>query len=241
MKRCDNCNDMALYDDVISNCPVCNAKLVDYIRIEQPSNRQNTIRPVQPISEMPDRPVNVQSPPEFETRSGIFYQYRGMVSEIQSQSRLHSRLKKIINSLFRGAPYQFGHTSHETVFRIDEFTDTRLNGRRRDFVFYGDVEGRFFVGDDVLIRARRKGDRYVVQHMYLNETNTQIRPTPQLPAVFVWIILLLLIGLCYALVTGLIAVIESGVIGAFFHRILPYVIIVVGLLLWIRYRYRRRG
>ena len=246
MKRCNACNDLAIYDDNIINCPICGTPLVAYQREQHAVTRQTNpqtppLTRTQPrVNEPRGNGRTRQEPPQFETRSGMYYVYRGMVAEIRSQSRFHSRLKKIVNSLFRGEPYQLGNTSHETVFRLEEFTEARLNGRRRDLIFYGDVEGRFFVGDDVTVQAKRIGDRYIVCSMYLNDTGAPVRPAPQLPAAAVWLLMFLILALLAAVVYGVSAVIESGIIGDFVRRVLPTLIVVAVIIWWIRTRFFRR-
>ena len=41
MKKCIHCNDFAIYDDVIENCPLCGTQLVDYYNSNE---RNNTTR-----------------------------------------------------------------------------------------------------------------------------------------------------------------------------------------------------
>ena len=109
---------------------------------------------------------------------------------IRDRARYHNRFKKIVNALFRGEPYQFGNTSHETVFRVEGFHDGLLSGRKRDLIYYGDIEGRINYGDDVVVNAKKMGDRYIVTSLYSNETESQIKPPPQIPALLFWILII---------------------------------------------------
>ena len=221
MKKCPKCNDFALYDDNVRTCPICDAELVSYIRggvsggTSSGSNTSNNRGGSSRGDEQPIRPNNrsqntgannTQSAvPQFETRSGLRYQYRGTITEIHSNARINSRMKKWVNALFRFEPYQFGHTSHETIIRVEGFHTGRVSGQRRDLIFYGDVEGRFNYGDDVTINAKRRGDRYIVTNMYLNETQSFVRPRPQIPA---GVIALITLGL---LVLALFLVLKSTI------------------------------
>lgn len=62
-----------------------------------------------------------------------------------------------------------------------------MSGKKRDLIFYGDIEGRLNYGDDVRAVVKKRGDRYVATKIYSNETESQIRPTPQIPAIFFFI------------------------------------------------------
>ena len=246
MKRCQNCNDFALYDDNIMTCPVCDSKLITYVRKsrstsaeEEPIRPNRNARTEEPVrlnrnarTEEPVRPnrntrteesVRPNTPPAFETRRGGLYHYRGQIIQISSQARLHSRLKKLVNALFLGEPYQFGNTSHQTAIRIEAFHEGRISGRRRDLIFYGDVEGRIYSGDDVTITAKRRGDRYIVTRMYSNETETAVRPAPQIPNAMVWVTFLLLAML-------VIGFIVSGLALALLKEVI--IIVVTLLIVW---------
>lgn len=241
MKRCPNCNDFALYDDNVSTCPICDSNLVTYSRNGSTSTTSTgtgttrTREPVRPNTETQrtnTANATQQTAPEFERISGLRYHYRGIITEISSHARLHTRLKKWVNAVFRGEPYQLGHTSHETIIRVEEFHNGRVAGRKRDLVYYGDVEGRFNYGDDVSITAKRRGDRYIVTNMYLNETESRVRPGPQIPAGIIAILSLILLVVAIYLIGGIIAFITSGALFVLFEKAIT-IIIVVAVLWWI--------
>ena len=238
MKKCPKCNDFALYDDNVSTCPICDSNLVTYVRNGNSSTASTSAR----IRREPIRPNNEtqstyttnaaqQTVPEFERKSGFRYHYRGLIAESDSHGRFHTRLKKWVNAVFRGEPYQLGNTTHETIIRVEEFHNGRVAGRKRDLVFYGDVEGRFKNGDDVSITAKHRGDRYIVTRMYLNETESRVRPGPQIPAGIVAILSLIILVAAIYLVGGLIAFITSGALWVLLEKAVS-LIIVIAVLWW---------
>lgn len=238
MKRCPHCNDISSYGDWEEFCPVCNTRLIPIHSDNGAFSDFDTdyvspARLITPIAEAEEEDDEVtsgaQEIPAFENNGT----YRGRITYVHSQSRFHSRLKKIIFALLRGEPYQFGNTSHETLFRLAEFTPGHISGRERNFIFYGDVEGRFDIGDDVTVRAKVRGDRHIVRSFYSNSTESYVRPKPQLPAWFIWLLFALIIGLGVALVYSGLAM-----------KIVTYIIIIIGGLSLVTGRrgiFRRRG
>lgn len=233
MKKCPSCNDYALYDDEITTCPLCGATLVTYRRTVVHRATGSVVKPVSSNATVnrsgtgDSQSSSVSAEPSFETREGFRYIYRGTVTEVNSHARYHNRLKKIINAIFRGEPYQFGNTSHETVFRLEEFHRGRLSGKKRDLIFYGDIEGRLNYGDDVRVVVKKRGDRYVATKIYSNETESQIRPTPQIPAIFFSLLLLLVVFLSYYLVS-------SGIVVALLAKVVTYAILIIAFLIFIK-------
>ncbi len=251
MKKCPRCNDFALYDDNVQFCPVCETELIMYRRgnasgatykDDAGSNTHNDEQPIRPHNRtQPDRVNTDQSTePQFETRSGLRYQYRGTITEIHPDSRFNSRLKKWIYALLRSEPYQFGHTSHKTIIRVEGFHTGRVSGERRDLIFYGDVEGRFNHGDDVTITAKKRGDRYIVTNMYLNETQSYVRPGPQIPAGVIALATVGMFLLALFLIIGLINFIKSGAFWALLKKVVVIAIVIVAAWWLIRSLFRRR-
>ena len=246
MKKCTHCNDFAIYEDSVQKCPICSNTLVDYFSDKPPVPPQPEPKPVK--GDDLTRPVNTYQPiPPFERRRGRHYVYRGTVSEIHPQSRLHSRGKKLVNSIFIGEPYQFGNTSQETIFRVEELHSEGFSVQSRDCVFYGDVEGRFNYGDDVTVTTKRVRDRYIVTDMFLNETNSRVRPGAQIPAGVVRLLAVLALVLAVLLVIGIISFIAGGGLMVIFSGIisiimkfLPYILLIAGVYFLIRYLIRGR-
>lgn len=244
MKRCPNCNDFALYDDNVLTCPICETNLVTYSKNTNSSlgSAEGTKEPIRPNNvNKRNNSANAsrQVVPEFERRSGLRYHYRGTITEISSHSRLHTKLKKWVNAIFRDEPYQLGNTSHETIIRIEEFHDGHVAGRKRDLIYYGDVEGRFNYGDDVNITAKRRGDRYIVTKMYLNETDSRVRTGPQIPAVVIaFLTLILLIAIAF-IIAGIVSLITSGVLMELIEKAITIVVVIAALWLIIRGLFRK--
>lgn len=232
MKNCPNCNDFALYDDEITKCPLCGTTLVKYYHTSHRTidDVKTVVSPIISNTDTGRSDVdNTQtvSVPSFETQNGLRYVYRGTVTEINSHTRYHNRLKKIVNAIFRGEPYQFGNSSHETVFRIEEFHRGRLSGKKRDLIFYGDIEGRLNYGDDIRAVVKKRGGRYVATSLYSNETESQIKPTPQIPSwIFTVLALCLFVAICYF--------IGSGMAATFFTKVIIYAILIIAFLIFIK-------
>ena len=231
MKRCANCNDFSLYDDEIRNCPVCGNSLVAYIRkvTSQVNYAAGTAaaQAVKPNTTPVNKPAT-KNAPAFETRRGRNYIYRGMVTELSSHSRLHSSLKKLVNSIFLGEPYQLSNTSHNTIFRITEFGGG-VNRKKRDVIFYGDVEGRFYIGDDVTVTTTKKRDRYVVKKLYINESETYVHPAPQVPELLIRLLFLIFLIIAFYLVNALAVFVLSGGLLKLVVKILSFIINIVGI------------
>lgn len=233
MKKCLKCNDLAIYDDPIVNCPLCNTKLSDY----KPANRSGTVSNQRGSYENTDDGVNpryrrgestdsgvsgsadantAREEYRFETASWWRYVYRGNIAEYTPVTRYFNRFHKLVNCIFRGEPYQFGHSTHYCTIRIEEQVTGAMPSRRRDVIFYGDVEGLFTYGDDVTVTAKRKRNRYVVQRMFLNDTEARIRPSLQLPA---WMVNLLCLGFLFLLAALVIGIISFFTTGAFINTV----------------------
>ena len=189
---------MAVYDDSIAFCPICHARLTQLVMPagtrrqaasrdgqgenadpagtarERESLQRRVVRsvargPGERYGEITATGGRTSTPPQFETHDGRRYVFRGRVAEVNSLSRYHNRFHKVVNTVVQGEPYQFGHTSFETVIRVEEFTDGRLASMARDLVMYGDIEGTVQVGDDVTVHADIRRGRYVVRSLH-NET-----------------------------------------------------------------------
>lgn len=242
MKRCSRCNDFSLYDDEIMNCPVCGQVLTTYVRrviqtqyvsgnpVSGSSVSNNTA-----ASNVGRAPLNtsVQTgthrsfTPEFETRRGFSYVYRGIVTEVTPQARLHSSLKKWVNAVFKGEPYQLSNTLHSTTFRVMDVSNGSFSRRKRDFIFYGDVEGRFFVGDDVEVTAKRRGNKYIVTRMHLNDTETDVRPSSiQIPAIVLRLFALVIAYLLVSFISGVVFIVASGAFQQIMNELLSLFICV---------------
>lgn len=235
MKKCAQCNDFALYDDITGSCPICGATLVTYSRggrIET-SAINNVVHPNNTSYENDEEAV-----PAFENRQGFRYVYRGIITEVSSHSRFHNRLKKWINAIFRAEPYQFGNTSHETIFRLEEFSNGKIAARKQNFVFYGDVEGQLSIGDDATVTAKRRGDRYIVNRLFLNETRQNVRPAFQIPSGIITVAFGFILLLLVVLVADIVDFIASGSLYLILQKSLSVAILVL-FVYWIYKGIRR--
>lgn len=260
MKQCPQCCDMALYDDTLDVCPLCKTSLTPYIRsrtqtqreemnfVSEPktqyytaSRESSVVRPGHAQSQVNGRTEN--KVPQFERCEGRQHVFRGTVTEINVQTRYYNRFHKVVNTFFRGEPYQFGNTSHESVIRVEEFHNGRLASQHRDLVVYGDIEGLIQIGDDVTAWTRKRDGRYTVQRLYSDETDAFITAGPQLSA---WVIAVMM-GLAILFIAGLIAAIVtfiqnggilylfSALAGLIFGLIMHFLpqLLVIGGFLWI--------
>ena len=236
MKRCTACNDFALYEDSEIVCPVCGSRLVTYVRSPQPQ--------VNVGINMPNMVSVNDTTPRFETRNGNTYTFRGIVTEVSSQTRSYSRPRQIFNALFRGEPYQLGSTTYNrgaatcyrTRIRIEEFVNARLSTEKRELIFFGDCEGRITYGDDVTITAKKRGDRYIIKSLRCNDTSTNVKAEAQIPPTVVWSIVLTLACFLIALVAGVSEMASTGELtGLIANAMLPMAVI-----WYIVYRIRRR-
>lgn len=227
MKRCPYCDDFALYEDDVDKCPLCSNILesvsdvksnMDNAAVNNFNDTNDSVivgRKVENNNNLPS-----SSTPTFLIRRGNRYVFRGIITEIHPQSRLHNKMKKWLNSLFYSEPYQFGNTSQSTIFRVEEFQNQGFANQKRDLIFYGDVEGRFNYGDDVTVTTKRRGDRYIVTRFVLNETQTEVRPTAQLSSDFIKLLSMLIVLFIIGLVMGLVSFVTSGAILAVFNGLL---------------------
>lgn len=225
MKKCPTCNDFIIYDDSVEKCPICNTYLIykDEMNFNQNRTINNAINSIEDNKPTSDAP-------EFQTGNGLRQKYRGIVTEINSNSRFHNRTKKIINSIFNAEPYQFGNTSQYTVIRIEEMDDSLVAGRRKDLIFYGDIENQINRGDDIEASVITRRNKIIITNLYNYDTNSTVRPSPQIPSGVVWIILLLLIALLIILIVGIVNFVASGALMFLVRNVFLLAIIV--LIMW---------
>ena len=210
MKQCPSCQDFALYDDSSERCPFCNAKLIPYVR-----QRRTTVHHEQPTVEPTENPHEEayrDTPPEFETANGNRSVFRGSVVSVASNSRFLSRGVKWANAVFRGEPYQIGNPVYETMIRIEEFDEHRLSATMRNLTFFGDAQGQVDVGDDIQAETKRRGGRYVITSLYINDTEARVRTAAQLSSGAVLGITIGVLLLCFLLIRSIIRFFTTGAI-----------------------------
>ncbi len=149
----------------------------------------------------------------------------GRVTEIDHHDVFYSKLRKTINSLFRGEPYQFGHQTSEYVVRVED-----LNGgftaQSMDFFLFGNYMGRIHPGDEVVIAASVSDGRNIAKSIYNVVTDSDIKPSLQLSATFIRFICISLSLLTIAVFSWGYKLVESG---QFQHYILPVGLVITGI------------
>lgn len=233
MKRCPNTNcesDFLFGNDRIA-CPFCHSALVDISAANQ--TRQAILAADQLDIHVPaDEPVV-----PFTTQQLGRMTCRGRIVEIDRQELFVGKFHKLINSLFRGEPYQLAHQTIEYTIRVENISDG-IADEVTDFCLYGNYLGRLQVGDEVDIRAKSRGNRRVLTAMYNRTTSSEVRPGFQIPAWGIRIGIVFLGLTIYAMIAGIIGLFTSGAIATGFwaivNELMPLLIIVGGL--WLMFR-----
>jgi len=124
----------------------------------------------------------------------------GLVTEIERHEIFYSRFHKLVNSLFMGEPYQFGHQTEEYTIRVEEMSNSSSR-EIKDFNLYGKYMGRLYPGDEVELKATGNSSRMIVKSIDNISTGSTIKPGIQLPAALVRVlvigVIILLIALIY--------------------------------------------
>ncbi len=232
MKQCVNCSGFELYDDGVSFCPHCNAVLVPYagkrrkgflsdsdVTISHSDSSfgslDNNAAKYGAGNNTPLRPNNTFysqerfQEPEFESRYGGRYNYRGRVVSISSASHYVSGFGKWFNSVFRGIPYQRDNPEYETVIRIEEISRTRMPDRMRSLVFYGELP-ELNEGDDVSISAVQRSGRLVVKNIIINDIETAFSAYGLHSATAMRLFSIIMMVIAAALVFSIISFFSSG-------------------------------
>lgn len=233
MKRCSNTNcetDFLFGNDKVS-CPFCHSALVD---IGVTNQMRQTVLPADQLDiEMPE---NEHGTP-FSSQHFGYMTCHGRIVEIDRQELFVGKFHKLVNSLFRGEPYQLAHQTIEYTIRVENISDY-LAEEVTDFCLYGNYLGRLQVGDEVDIRARSRGNRRVLTALYNRTTSSEVKPGFQIPA---WAIRIGIVSLSlavYVLIAGIVGLFTSGAIVAGFwaviNELMPLIIIIGGL--WLMFR-----
>lgn len=233
MKRCPNINcesDFLFGNDRIA-CPFCHSELVDISVANQ--TRQAVLTADQLDIHVP---VDESGIP-FTTQHFGRMTCRGRIVEIDRQELFVGKFHKLINSLFRGEPYQLAHQTIEYTIRVENISDG-IADEITDFCLYGNYLGRLQVGDEVDIRAKCRRNRRILTALYNRTTSSEVRPGFQIPAWGIWTGIACLGLAVYALIAGIIGLFTSGVIAAglwaIVNELMPLLIIVGGL--WLMFR-----
>ena len=239
MKRCNSCN--AVYDDSHNICPTCGVRLTTLSgseeRIVQRSNQSYTQNnPGNSSSHVTSSRTEERDPAyRFMQSDGSYVTFNGAVAESNTQQFYQSKTTKFIRALFSSEPYQLSHTSYITVFRVEEHSFYNYPEQAQDIVLFGGIQNVFAPGDDVTVRAKRTGNRYVAKSVFNHSINSEVRIEGNIPAgviqCLVMALVLALIVIIYSIATVDYAAIGQAIM-QFIYSLIP-TIVVIGILWYI--------
>lgn len=241
MRRCANCG--CVYEDTYRSCPLCHT----------PASPAGQARPAgsypPPGGAYPPpggRPQGAYPPPggqrqdaddvaqalNFEQRSPGHAVINGAVAECSTQQYYQSRSTKLIHALFSGEPYQLGHTTFVTIFRVEEHRLRGFPEHARDITVYGSMQNLFAVGDDVTVHAKRRGRRYIARRIYNHSINSAVHIQPYIPAWLIRLSVLALALLAAGLIHGVVTADYAAIGQRLWARLsclLPSVLLLIGM------------
>ena len=209
MKRCNFCN--AVYDDSYNLCPTCGVRLATLSGNEERLAQRNQ----QAVNGEPYNvgssyggytiPRSSQSVYRFIEQYGSTAVFNGAIAEVSTQQFYQSKFTKIIRAVFSSEPYQLSHTSYLTVFRVEEHSINNYPEQAQDLVLFGGMQNIFAPGDDVTVRAKRKGNRYIAKSIYNHSINSNVRLEANIPAGVVkflfWVLVFAVVWAIYSMAT----------------------------------------
>lgn len=203
MKRCSLCN--AVYDDSYGTCPTCGVRLNSLT--EAAEHLANSNVTVHSASLNNGSRQNAQaSSIQFYERSGSTHIFNGALAEVSTQQYYQSKSTKLIRAVFSGEPYQLSHTSYITILRIEEHALRRYPEQAQDIVLFGGVQNVFAPGDDLTIRAKRKGNRYVAKRFFSHSIDRNIRIEGNIPAGLIRFLFLILAAAIIWAIHGIVSI-----------------------------------
>lgn len=226
MKRCSNpnCDSVFLYGEDKVVCPFCHSELVH-------NNMDNAAVHLQPADRIPGmEPMRNQEVQFIHEHLGTI-ECHGRIAEIDHQELFNSKRLKLINTIFRGEPYQFSYQTIEYTIRVESLTD-EYPPEVRDFCLYGSYLGRMQVGDEVEIKAKNKKHHCVVKFIYNRTTDTNVKPGFQISALLIRISIAIIILILIALMCSIVWMVESGAAAVLLTAVLSALIPVV-IMVWI--------
>lgn len=234
MKKCTNlnCDTTFLFQNDRIVCPFCHGILVE--------NLDNEFRQPEliPIDLLPlDTPHQDQNVIPFIKRRFNSIECCGRVVEIDHQTLFNSKKYKLLNSIFRGEPYQLSHQTIEYTIRIENITE-EYPTEIMDFCLYGNYLGRLQVGDEVLIKAKNKRDHRVVKSIYNQTTSSAIKSGLQIPAWLIKSFFLILMIAIVSCIYEIVLLFKSGAI--VIMAIMPIIIAIFGFFLIIKSLFPKR-
>lgn len=225
MKRCSNpnCDSAFLYGEDKTVCPFCHSGLVH--------NIDNEALHLHPADRIPGlEPVRNQAVQFIYEHLGTM-KCHGRIVEIDHQELFNSQRLKLINTIFRGEPYQFSHQTIEYTIRVESLTDN-YPPEVKDFCMYGSYLGRVQVGDEVQIKAKNLKHRRVVKSVFNRTTDTIVKPGFQIPAILVRIPIAILSLILIALIYSIVWMVKSGAVAILLTTVLT-ALIPITIMVWI--------
>lgn len=206
MKTCSICGRE--YPDTFTVCEDC--------FIDLPENTQS--RGPSPVTAPPPDTESVgeeghpstawnqeeRSRRQFIRKNGNTYTVYGTVAEINQQQYYQTVLTKIINAIFRGEAYQFGHTTFTSIIRVDEIVSSGFPEQSIDLLLFGNAQSIISPGDTIDAMTSMHNRRHLIRNATINGTPLRLQsriPASSLRAVFS-LVLLLLLCLIYYIASG---------------------------------------
>lgn len=237
MKRCNSCN--AVYDDSYNICPTCGVHLATLSereeRIAQRNNSTSNAGLYSDDTSFGHQTTQQHNQPayRFVEQDGSTVVFNGAVAESSTQQFYQSKFTKIIRAVFSSEPYQLSHTSYLTVFRVEEHSINNYPEQAQDIVLFGGIQNVLAPGDDVTVRAKRKGNRYVAKSIYNHSINSNVRLEANIPAGVVkflfWALVLAVFWIIYSIATMNYAAIGQAII-QFITSLIPTILTIA--ILW---------
>lgn len=239
MKRCNMCG--AVYDDSHNICPTCGVRLATLSSSEERiAQRNNT--PVNNESNDYRSPYGSNTSPSQNDTTYRFIEYdgstvvfNGAVAEANTQQYYQSKFTKIIRALFSSEPYQLSHTSYLTVFRVEEHSINNYPEQAQDIVLFGGIQNVFAPGDDVTVRTKRKGNRYIAKSVFNHSINSNVRIEGNIPAGVIQFLFIALVIAVFLIIYSIASVNYAAIgdaIMSFITSLIP-TILTIGLLWYI--------
>lgn len=202
MKTCSICGKT--YPDSYTICEDCFIDLPG--NTQSPGTDQTTVPPLHAeVASQGDRPSTAwnmenRSTRQFMRKNGKTYTVYGTVAEINQQQYYQAPLTKIINAIFRGEAYQFGHTTFTSIIRADEIVDTGFPEQSVDLLLFGNVQSIISPGDTIDATASIHSGRYLIRNASINGVPIRLQsriPASLLRAVFSMTLLLMVCFIHY--------------------------------------------
>lgn len=228
-----------MYDDSYNICPTCGVRLSAFSGNEAHPAQRNTQNvntgTYHTGTYYGGITAQQRNQPEyrFVEQDGSTVVFNGAVAEANTQQFYQSKLTKILRAVFSSEPYQLSHTSYLTVFRVEEHSINNYPEQAQDIVLFGGIQNVFAPGDDVTVRTKRKGNRYIAKSIYNHSINSNVRLEANIPAGVVkflfWVLVLAVFWIIYSIATMNYAAIGQAIV-QFIASLIPTIFAIA--ILW---------